>query len=440
MRRWLFALIAGALSLTLGLGTAAADDTNDVVDVSVVIPASERDVDDAVLSWALNPESGSGAFYGGCNFLSAGIAGDAGSSRVWLERDGFWRATHGNVSIEKPTSATAWTSPTWADRCINARTGEAVTTGGKDYGTGNRFVITAGSGTVDVTTNSAKVAWQGSVTVAMYGGLTYFWLTDPVLSVSNGTVTLTATLGGYGADQSGSTRWEKLEGRTVTLANLTGVDLASDLGFTADPAYRGVSITVPDGAPEQARTGGDWGSFPQSFVNYVNQVGQAAYWYSSGGARDFAKPPTSLAVSWSADDRVDGAVPTTPPRGDGDDGTPGGGPSVPSGGTATPSATAGSTRTGAGSSGGSNGSSAPAQAVAATAAPQAATAADAGWSVAATTPDALLSTRGLIPAAAAALEDPRALLVIASSAFAALAAIAGVGFRRRWFVLPWSKG
>ena len=53
---------------------------------------------------------------------------------------------------------------------------------------------------------------------------------------------------------------------------------------------------------------------------------------------------------------------------------------------------------------------------------------------------ALLSSRGLIPAAAAVAEDPRALLVIASSALAALAAVAGVGFRRRWFVLPWSKG
>lgn len=160
MRRWLFALVAGVLSLTLAPGTAAADDSNDVVDVNVVIPKSERKVDDAVLSWGVNPESGSGAFFGGCNFLSAGKAGNTGSSRVWAQSDGFYSTKSGNVTIEKPTSDTTWTRPTWSDKCINARTGETVTTGATDYGTGNRFVITAGTGTVDTTTNSAKVFWR----------------------------------------------------------------------------------------------------------------------------------------------------------------------------------------------------------------------------------------------------------------------------------------
>jgi len=435
VRRWLFALVAGVLSLTLGLGTAVADDSNDVVDVNVVIPSFEREVDDAVLSWGVNPESGSGAYFGGCNFLSAGKAGNTGSSRVWTQSDGFYSTKSGNVTIEKPTSDTTWTRPTWADKCINARTGETVTTGTTDYGTGTRFVISGGSGTVNVSTNTAKVSWKGSVTLVMYGGLTYFWVTDPVLTLKNGTGTLTATAGGYGADRGNASVWTALTPRTVTIATLTDVSLGSDLGFSDEPAYRGVKVDAADDS--QTRSGDDWGAFPQSFVDFAYVAGQGPYWHSSGGVRDFAKPPTALSVSWSASDRVDDAVPTTPPRGDGDGHTSGGGPSNSTG---RPSSSATASNTGqAGSSGSGTTPGAPAQAVAATAAPVDVTPADAGW-IAATTPDALLSSRGLIPAAAAVAEDPRALMVIASSALAALAAVAGVGFRRRWFVLPWSKG
>lgn len=38
--------------------------------------AAEATVDGVVLDWGLNNESNGGAYFGGCNFLSAGEAGD----------------------------------------------------------------------------------------------------------------------------------------------------------------------------------------------------------------------------------------------------------------------------------------------------------------------------------------------------------------------------
>src|SRR5690606_32237533 len=95
-------------------------------DVIVTIPEPKDGgtaggvISNAQLRWGLNLEAGAGAFAGGCNFLSAGRAGDAGSSRVWTEADGLYSATDGNVRIEKPTASGGWAVASFADKCLDA--------------------------------------------------------------------------------------------------------------------------------------------------------------------------------------------------------------------------------------------------------------------------------------------------------------------------------
>lgn len=421
-------LAAVALILVAMPQSAQAED----VDVSVTIPASSatpqgpRSVDDSVLSWSINPESGSGAFFGGCNFLSAGKAGDTGSSRVWNQADGFYSSADGNVTIEKPTRSGAWKRATWADRCDDERGAKPrrVTTGATDYGTGNRIVVTGGTGTIDPSTGTATLRWRGSFTAVFYGGLTYWHASDPVLTVTGGKGVLQARVGGFGASMEDASRWVPLAERTVTLATFDRADLTGELGFSSLPAYLGVK-TDPVVAADQDTSGSHWGTFPMDFIRFQREVGQASYWYSSGGARDFAKPPYPVSVSWSAADRIDDAAPVDPPRGGGQgDATSAGG------GAAT-------IPQGAGGLNQAPNPATPARAASQAPPPPSAPAAD---DYQATTPDALTAgVRGLIPAARAAVEDPRARFVIASSALAAVAATAFVGFRRRWLILPWSK-
>jgi hypothetical protein len=63
------------------------------------------------------------------------------------------------------------------------------------------------------------------------------------------------------------------------------------------PDYLGVTVNVGATGTAQATSGANWGSFPQSFVEFQQLTGQSSYWYSSGGARDAAKPAAPLTVS-----------------------------------------------------------------------------------------------------------------------------------------------
>lgn len=414
MRRLICATAAAGLAL-LPLGVAHADDPTDI-DVSVVIPEATTELSDAVLSWALNDESGSGAYNGSCNFLSAGVAGDAGSSRAWTSADGLYQATDGNVAIEKPTPA-GWAAATWDTRCLDERaaTPRQVTPAPTDRGTGNRFVMSGGEGTFDPASNSAHVQWRGSVTLVSYGGLSYFWLTDPELNVSDGAGSLTATLGGYGSSREDASKWAKLAPKKVRLATLNDVDLAKGAGFTATPAFAHVKVEAPAGSTPQVRSGDAWGAFPQSLVDYVNQVGQSAYWYSTGAIRDFAKVATPVNVSWSATQRVDDEIDeqAEPAR-----------PGATRSGDAEVTPAAGVTD-----------ATPRAQAPAVT--PVALPAA--GWGGPGTQGVAQQSVANA--AASTELEtsqDPRALLVVATTALLALAGIAAVGFSAGWLVLPGS--
>lgn len=301
----------------LALGAAA------MVAVAVPASAASTPVDDVTLTWSINNEVGGGAFFGGCNFLSAGAAGNAGSSRLWTQADGFYQTQVGNVTVEKPDASGAYAQPTWATKCQNP-SGTAVTSANTNAGnfTQNRVVFADGTGDVDLAAGTASVSWDGDLTVVFYGGLTYWTASDPVLTVAaDGTGTLTATASGYGADMVDTSTWVALTPQTITLATLHGVEL-TDGGLTVTPDYLGVAIDAGTGTAQPAQTSGNaayWGSFPQDFVDFQYLTGQSSYWYTSGGSRDAAKPANPLTVAWDVEtppEPTNGSVTvstTTPP-------------------------------------------------------------------------------------------------------------------------------
>ncbi|MCR6689265.1 hypothetical protein [Cellulomonas sp.] len=395
--------------------TAADDDV--VVDVTIPQPEAVR-VSDAQLRWGLNEESGAGAFFGGCNFLSAGIAGSTGGARPWTAGDGLYAARAGDVRIEKATSDGGTEPASWATRCLDPA-GAPVDVGSTESTTRSEVVVDGGVGTLDLTARSASVRWTGSFTVAFYGGMTYWSATDPVLEVADGSGTLTARLSGYGADRQDPGRWVRLAPRTVTLAVLEDVELTRE-GLVVLPTYRGVAVDAPAGTVGQtvrdATNSAHWGSFPQDFVDFQGEVGQASYWFTSGGARDRAKPATRLVVS------MDARTPVTTP----DDDAPGGAPDT----SPTPAAPVNEVRERPAA--GPRAAATPDDA--GVAVPAAQVPAGAGGQSLAAQPSAAPPTRDLLDDLR---EDPVALS--AAAAVALLGAGGGIGLRRGWVVLPWVR-
>lgn len=299
------------LPLSVGLAGSAMAQQEGPIDVSVRIPGSasqadEFEVKDAEFRWGLNLEASSGAFEPGtCNFLSAGVAKDSGSSRHWGESEGLYTAESGNTRIEKPDSSGTWGIDSWANRCKDAA-GRTVGTSIAEPGTGAQVVIGAGEGFINANKGTAEISWAGSFTLAMYNGRTYWSASDPVLEVANGKGTLRATVSGFGSDMNDTSKWDQLPATKVTLAVLPNVTLGNE-GIVTDPAYRQVKVHGVD----QVRSGENWGSFPQDFVTFQSTTGQGAYWHSSGGLRDAAKVATTLYISYTPENSV---APSTPPR------------------------------------------------------------------------------------------------------------------------------
>ncbi|MCW4465923.1 HtaA domain-containing protein [Glutamicibacter sp. MNS18] len=262
--------------------------------------AAEQTVDDVTLSWGLNAETGAGAYANGCNFLSAGKAGNSGSSRAWTEDDGFHKGKEGNVSVVVAAADGTLKQQTWASRCD---TGDGVTVSASNpaapKSTNNFLLWENGSGTVDVAAKTASINWTGSFTAVFYGGLTYWSASNPTLDVkSDGTATLKATASGYGADQADASKWSPIEPQEITLANLTGVTVGAD-GFVKIPEYLGV--LAPASVTNQVTTGATWGSFPSDFVEFQGLTGTQAYWFSSGGGADVRKPASELSIELVAE-------------------------------------------------------------------------------------------------------------------------------------------
>ncbi|NQX30066.1 hypothetical protein HQQ81_22200 [Microbacteriaceae bacterium VKM Ac-2854] len=300
-RRFAAAVLLAAsvvISVTvIGGPIAAAEGVGIDVAVPEAATGSPGAIVNAQLRWGLNRESSGGAFAGGCNFLSAGAAGDSGSARVWTESDGLYAANSGSVSIEKATAAGGWTAASFATKCLDP-SGAAVTASSLTSSTQTQVVIDGGRGSASA--SGLSLSWTGSFTVAFYGGMTYWTVTDPQLTLdAAGNGSLTATASGYGASMHDTTKWDVLTPRSIVLAELRGVPLDST-GFAVLPEYLGVASQLGGQAARTSDNAAYWGSFPASFLQFQTLTGQVGYWLTSGGQRDPAKPATTLFVNYDA--------------------------------------------------------------------------------------------------------------------------------------------
>lgn len=269
--------------------------------------AAEVSVTDAVFEWGVNKESGSGAYYpGSCNFLSAGVAGDAGKAAVWPKDEKLFKPADGNVKILRPAGEGKTQPITWENKCQTAD-GAKVDTRGTS--SDNFVQISGGTGTIDTASDTGTIAWEGSFTIVYYSGFTYWTVSDPKLEVTNGKGRITGTFSGYGADMDDLEKWEKLTPQQGVIADLSNsrVDL-TETGFTVTPDYAGVD----SGQPDQDQKKDGWGSFPKSWVDFNVKTGQKQYWYTSGGAADPRKSTTPISVTYTASDSQ--PSPTDTPR------------------------------------------------------------------------------------------------------------------------------
>lgn len=263
------------------------------------------EVDDAVLRWGLNNESNNRAFAPRTvNLFTAGRLPDPGRGGTTI-RQGDWRQSAGDVEIEK-WNGRRYVDATW-DGLSTDSAGRPLGSATSGTFSNHQFVFSGGAGTVDRASGTASIAWDGDVSVLYYSGMSFFYLSDPVLEVADGAGTLTATVQGYASSLENTSEWEAVPPAQVTVADLPEVDLA-ELGLAATPSYLGVSVS---GVP-QSTDSAYFGSFPQSFVDYAERLGTAAFWYSSNGATDAFKVPLPLAVSYDGSAAVPQPTPTQP--------------------------------------------------------------------------------------------------------------------------------
>jgi Htaa protein len=280
-RERLAAVLAAVAVALLAAPALAADDTT---------PTGPVTLSTATLRWGINNESSNRAYAPDTyNFFSAGRVPDPGAGGRTITEPA-WSASSGAVRIEK-WDGTAWKPATWAGLSTDS---SGTPLGAPTAGTfsNHSFVFSGGTGTVDVAAGTAHVAWDGDLTVLYYSGMSLFYVSDPVLDVASGKGTVTATVSGFASSVDDPTRWAPVAPAQVTLADLPSVTLGAT-GLTTTPAYGDVAT----------------GSFPSSFVDYMDKLGTAAFWKASGAATDPFKVPLPLSVGYDEE----AAAPTPTP-------------------------------------------------------------------------------------------------------------------------------
>ncbi|GAA4770758.1 hypothetical protein [Microbacterium gilvum] len=298
-------IVLGLLVAPLaGIAAASAED-GDGSDLTVTIPdaasggghAGEGEIANAELRWGVSDEANSGAFAGGCNFLSAGVAGDAGGAREWTAADGFYASESGNVSIVKATSTGGWAPATWETKCLD-RDGVPVSSTSLTSRSESQVIVSGGVG--EASAEGVEIQWTGSFTVAFYGGMSYWSASDPRLVMdADGDGVVTADLSGFASSRDDMSKWAPISADDVVIAEIRGAELSSG-GFAEVPVYVGVEAAIDGQAAKTLDNAEYWGAFPATFLQFQERLGQAGYWMTTNGQRDSVKPPTTLYVSYDA--------------------------------------------------------------------------------------------------------------------------------------------
>ncbi len=234
--------------------------------------------------WQAKPPNGSAA-----NYFSAGVS-DGTKETHTAKKDGasiLLRSTSG-----KDTQATYATR---AQHITDDNTEAQV------------IQLTDGTAIVQPD-GSAEVTWPATVSVNFYDGLVPFTMSDFALTVDKaGTGKLVANLSGYSGDMSDPDKPKEpvKPAKNVTVATFKNVVVNTEKGFTVAPEFAGVTVELPTGHTAQVRTG-NWGAWPQQFVDFHVSTGLAAYFYTTGGTFDKNKAPAGFAVGF------ENAIPQVP--------------------------------------------------------------------------------------------------------------------------------
>lgn len=259
----------------------------------------------AEFAWSMNQQSNARSHNPmAINHFGAGETGASLSYGEWLVTDKSWRATSGNVRIEKASRAGQWRTATWAGLQTDAA-GKTIQSEGPF--SGHRVRLVKGKGTVDPQAEDARISWTGTWSVVYYSGNSVFTVTDPVLEVEAGAGVLTAELGGWAGARDDLSVREKVAPRRVVIATLRGVDVTAK-GVDVTPRYDRVKVsgTVPQRTDEAG-----WGSFPQEMIAFLGPLGIDQFWYSTGLRADWTKKPAAISVAYAGGD-VSSEVPPVP--------------------------------------------------------------------------------------------------------------------------------
>lgn len=273
--------------------------------------AAPAGVGAATLEWSFNntiQNTWSGAVADGgpdvaCHFLSAGVSEGA---------EDTYSSQAGNVTILKRTGADGEGNPvveqpTFANRCL--RPGGGLID--------QKVVWSGGAGTVDPVTGETSISFTGTLSINFNNHRSPVHITNPVLTVdADGNGALTATVGGYRGAQGSPERTLLEPVANVVIADLSGVESANEEGFTVTPEFFGVTatvvnnwptepattITVPTQAVIDGKGENNWGSWPETFTDFIYRTGLNSYFHSSNAnptnAADANKAPLPLTVDY----------------------------------------------------------------------------------------------------------------------------------------------
>ncbi len=255
-------------------------------------------VTDAQFRWGMNIESGTRAYAPGTfNIFSAGdVTEDLLGPHQQLPSSA-WKASDGNVAIEKCDANGKASAATWAST-QTTRSGGEITTGDHN---GLEVVFSGGEGEIDPDSGTGEITWKGTYTILYYSGMASVTVSDPVLTITSSGAEMTAEMGGFESSMEDTTKWERMDPQTVTLADFDrrDMDLSGEDGMVVLPEYLGVSYEAKPGETPQVDPGDDfWGAFPTSFIDFMADAGSGSYWYTSGGGSDRLKPTLPMNITW----------------------------------------------------------------------------------------------------------------------------------------------
>ncbi len=248
-----------------------------------------RPVSGAVLRWGVTNEANNAAHAPSTyNYLSAGVVPDPGKGGTKLPRSS-WSAQTGAAQIQKFTGGT-WRPATWEGLTTDSD-GKALGVPTEGRFSNHQVVLGAGVGTIDAAAGTATIGWDADFSVVSYSGMSFFTVSDPSLEVTPEASRVTATLSGYASSVDNPDAWAPVAPARVVLADLPPVDLSAT-NLTVTPTFTGVRVSGV-----QQAAGADAGAFPQSFIDFQNILGTAAFWYTSGGSTDAFKAPLPMSFA-----------------------------------------------------------------------------------------------------------------------------------------------